>query len=64
MIRRSGRYMFKYTDGEKYKCYTCQHRDFRCDGQVDYCRMRSKILNFSKDDGCKSGWSRRYKQVH
>ena len=63
-IVKNGRYIFEYTDGDKYKCYTCQHRDFRCGGRVDYCRMKQKTLNFEPEQGCKSGWSRRYKRVH
>ncbi len=61
---REGNYIFEYTSGEEYKCYTCQHRSFRCSGQVDFCTMKQKTLNFSPDQGCKSGWSRRYKVVH
>jgi len=54
--------IFEYTDGEEYKCYTCMHRHFR--GRTDYCSMKQKILTSEPGQGCKSGWSRRYKSVH
>ena len=54
--------LFEVTDGEKYKCYTCQHR--QCDGHGDHCSMKNKTLNFSPEQGCKTGWKRRSKLVH
>jgi len=56
--------MLEYTDGEKYKCYTCGSRTFRCDGRVDFCTMKQKVLNSQPEQGCKSGWHRRYKRVY
>ena len=64
-IRREGRYMFEYTDGEENKCYTCQHRTFRgLRSETDFCTMKQKILTSEPEQGCESGWSRRYKRVY
>ena len=65
MIKRDGRYLFEYTDGEQFKCYTCQHRNFRgLRKDVDYCSMKQKVLSSEPEQGCKSGWHRRYKVIH
>lgn len=53
---------WEVTDGEKYKCYTCQSRTFR--GRTDYCTMKGKILSSHPEQGCKSGWNRRTKYMH
>jgi hypothetical protein len=64
MITREGRYMFEYTEGEKYKCYTCDFRTFiGADGATDFCIRKQKQLKSSPGEGCKNSWNRRRKQV-
>ncbi len=65
MIKHEGRYMFEYTDGEEYKCYTCMSRTFRgYRGDIDFCTIKQKVLTSEPEQGCKSGWHRRYKRVY
>ena len=65
MIKRDGRYMFEYTDGEKYKCYTCMGRTFRGLRQdIDFCITKQRELTSDPEQGCRNSWRRRYKRVY
>jgi hypothetical protein len=64
-IKRDGRYMFEYTDGEEFKCYTCDFRQFRGSrGDIDFCIRKQKVLDSSPEQGCENSWVRRRKRVY
>lgn len=64
-IKREGNYLIEYTDGEENKCYTCGSRTFRgARRDIDFCTMKQTTLSSQPEQGCESGWSRRYKRVY